>query len=242
MKKLCMVIFAIMTTFIFADIISDLQGIDKEIQNKNYKQALNKSKEVLKKAISEDDKKAILSVMKDIESKIKETGDNLLTNIGKDTTDVEDDESLKASDDGTLSILPTEMISDGSKFQKYRNYEKQIVSTGNADAIHSLAMLYIRENLYESAMNLALKDKSRNPKNIFLAATAARMIGRFDKSIKLYNEVLSKNSSHAKSYLGLAMAYKGKGDFKNASRYLHTYANHDGSQRVHHDLQVLDSQ
>ena len=196
MKKLVIAIAIGLSTILFADIISDLQAIDKEIQKKNYDGALNKSREMLKKNINEDDRRAIESVISDIENRIKSTG-KVLTNIGQENIDVTENEELKASDDGTLLSLPSEKISDASKFTQYKNYEKQVVSTGNADAIHSLAMLYIKESLYESAMNLALRDKTRNIKNIFLAATAARMIGRFDKSIKLYNEVLSKNSNHA---------------------------------------------
>ncbi len=238
MKKLVIAIAIGLSTILFADIISDLQAIDKEIQKKNYYGALNKSREMLKKNINEDDRRAIESVISDIENRIKSTG-KVLTNIGQENIDVTENEELKASDDGTLLSLPSEKISDASKFTQYKNYEKQVVSTGNADAIHSLAMLYIKESLYESAMNLALRDKTRNVKNIFLAATAARMIGRFDKSIKLYNEVLSKNSNHAKSYLGLAMAYKGKGDFSQAQKYLKMSNEH--SQRIQHDLGVLGS-
>lgn len=239
MKKLVIAVFIGLSTILFADIISDLQSIDKEIQKKNYEGALNKSREILKKNISEDDKRAIESVISDIENRIK-SASKVLTNIGQESIDVKEDEELKASDDGTLLSLPSEKISDASKFSQYKNYEKQVISTGNADAIHSLAMLYIKESLYESAMNLALKDKTRNVKNIFLAATTARMIGRFDKSIKLYNEVLSKTPNHAKSYLGLAMAYKGKGDFEKAQKYLKMSNEH--SQRIQHDLGVLGSE
>lgn len=240
MKKVLIVVFACFTTMLFADIISDLQGIDKEIQKQNYDAALSKSREALKKAISDDDKKALESVIIDIENKIKNTG-KIITNIGVDNVDVVENQDLNATDTGTLPGLPSEQISDGSKFAQYKNYEKQIVATGNSEAIHGLAMLYIKENLYESAMNLALKDKSRNIKNVYLAATAARMIGKFDRSIKLYDDVLSKNPDHAKTYLGLAMAYKGKGNFEKALKYLRIYSKYNNSERIQQDLGVLGS-
>lgn len=240
MKKLLVVIYISIATLVFADIIGDLQNIDKDVQNKKYDSAINKGKEALKKVTSDDDRRAIESVLNDVQKKIKDAATNVINNLGE-SIDTENNDELSATDTGTLPSLPSEKTFDSATFARYKKYENQVVATGNSEAIHSLAMMYVREGLYESAMNLALRDKSRSTRNIYLAATAARMIGRFDKSIQLYNELLKRDSGHPKTYLGLAMAYKGKGNYKQALSYLRTYQSHDNSRRIQQDINVLSS-
>ena len=241
MKKSIVVLLISLASIVFADIITDLQNIDKDLQNKDYNGALSKSKEAMKKAISDDDKKAIEAVVNEIKEKIKDTSADVLNNLGASDVEVQENDELTTKDSGTLPGLPAEHVADAAKFEKYKKYEQQVVSTGNSEAIHSLAMLYIKEGLYEHAMNLALRDRSRNIKNIYLAATTARMIGKYDQAIKLYNNILNVNSSHAKTYLGLAMAYKGKGKFSQSLKYLKMYANYDNSRRIQEDIHVLSS-
>ena len=50
MKRLLVVIYISIATLVFADIIGDLQNIDKDVQNKKYDSAINKGKEALKKS------------------------------------------------------------------------------------------------------------------------------------------------------------------------------------------------
>ena len=90
-------------------------------------------------------------------------------------------------------------------------------------------------------MHLALKDKKGSIKNIYLAATCARMIGKYDTSINLYSKVLNVDGQHAKSILGLAMAYKGKGDFDKALHYMQKYSHYDSSAEVINAINSLQS-
>ena len=69
MKKSIVVLLISLASIVFADIITDLQNIDKDLQNKDYNGALSKSKEAMKKAISDDDKKAIEAVVNEIKEK-----------------------------------------------------------------------------------------------------------------------------------------------------------------------------
>ena len=71
MKKSIVVLLISLASIVFADIITDLQNIDKDLQNKDYNGALSKSKEAMKKAISDDDKKAIEAVVNEIKEKNK---------------------------------------------------------------------------------------------------------------------------------------------------------------------------
>ncbi|WP_068268220.1 CDC27 family protein [Caviibacter abscessus] len=208
MKKILTILALVFSTAVFAEFIDDIAKIDEQIQNNNYENALKLSKELMKTNLSAADRATLEALIQDIEAKRK-------------TPSI--DEALSALGDGTL-FTSTETISTASKFEQYRQYEKQILSTNNEDAIHRLALLYVKEGLYESAMKLALKDKSKSVKNLYLAATSARMIGKYDMAINLYNQVLS-SGTHYKSYLGLAMAYRGKGDFEKAESYMQQYNN-----------------
>ena len=239
MKRTVAILATFLSALIFASFLEDMQSIDREIQSKNYAKALEKSENLLKTNLSEDEKKSLLTIIKEIKS--KKDDNTAVNNLGLSNSLTLTDDTLASSGDGTLPTLVNEEISDGSKFSKYSEYEKQILSTSNSDAINQLALLYIRENLYESAMKLAMKDKNKDPRNMYLAATAARMIGKYDTAIDLYSKVLSKNSGHSKSILGLAMAYKGKGQYKQALKYLRQYSNYDSSDRIVNEIQVLES-
>lgn len=208
MKKILSFSFLIFSTIIFAEFIDDIGKIDEQIQNKNYENALKLSKELMNTNLSITDKATLEALIQDIEAKIK-------------TPDIDDNLSLIA--DGTL-ITSTETISTAAKFEQYKQYEKQILSTENEDAIYSLALLYVKEGLYESALKLALKDKKQSVKNLYLAATAARMTGKYNMAVNLYNKVL-QHGPHLKSYLGLAMAYRGLGEFEKAQSYMQKYNN-----------------
>lgn len=207
MKKILTVLALIFSTVVFAEFIDEIAKIEEQIRSNNYENALKLSKELMDTNISLADRTALEVLIQDIEAKMK------TPNI---------DDALSAIADGTL-FTSTETISTAAKFEQYKQYEKQILSTNNEDAIHSMALLYVKEGLYESAMKLALKDRKKSVKNIYLAATAARMIGKYDMAINLYNKVL-ESGAHAKSYLGLAMAYRGKGDFGKAESYMQQYS------------------
>lgn len=243
MKKVLLALVLILSVYSYSDFIDEMQKIDKLIQSKSYDKAYDKANQLLNSDISKDDKNSVIAVMQEIENKKKtvEANNTNATITDLITQALDENTELSAANDGTTQALPTESISDASKFNQYKSYENQVVSTNNADAIYSLALLYIKDGLYESAMNLALKDKTHNPKNLYLAATTARFIGKYDTAINNYQKVLKVNSNHAKSYLGLAMAYKGKGNYKTALKYLNTYASYDNSDAVRKEIAILNS-
>lgn len=242
MKKILTVLLVFITMIVSANFLDEIHSIDKEIENRNYEKALEKSKNLLKTNISEDEKRTIITLIDEINQKMNNNNvTTLINNLGNVEVSLKTDASLTAVADGTLLVLPTEEISNGTKFSEYKKYEEQIVSTGNSDAINQLAILYIKENLYESAMKVALKDKKRDLKNIYLAATSARMIGKYKESIQLYTEVLKKDSSNPKALLGIAMAYKLNGDNNAALKYLKSYSKYDSSDRIMREIQVLES-
>lgn len=226
MKRILISITLICSSFVFAEFLDEINKIDNEIQNKNYEKAYRMSVNMLSNSnLSTTEKATVEALIQDIENKMK------IVSI---------DETLSAITNGTIT-LPSETVSSSTKFEKYKEYEKQVLSTNNEDAIHSLALLYVKDGLYERAMHLALKDKKGSIKNIYLAATCARMIGKYDTSINLYSKVLNVDGQHAKSILGLAMAYKGKGDFNKALHYMQKYSHYDSSAEVINAINSLQS-
>ena len=65
----------------------------------------------------------------------------------------------------------------------------------------------------------------------------------FGQPIKLlgYSKVLNVDGQHAKSILGLAMAYKGKGDFDKALHDMQKYSHYDSSAEVINAINSLQS-
>ena len=226
MKRILISITLLYSSFVFSEFFEEIHKIDNEIQNKNYEKAYGMSVNMLSNPnLTNTEKATIETLIQDIENNMK------IVSI---------DETLSAITNGTIT-LPSETVSSSTKFEKYKEYEKQVLDTNNEDAIHSLSLLYVKDGLYERAMNLSLKDKKGSIKNIYLAATCARMIGKYEISINLYNKVLNFNSQHSKSILGLAMAYKGKGDFDKALYYMQKYSEYDSSAEVINAINSLKS-
>ncbi|WP_067141838.1 tetratricopeptide repeat protein [Oceanivirga salmonicida] len=223
--------FAIfITSIVFADFLSGIQEIDKYIQKNNYKEALSKSEKLLEEDLTNDDRAILLSIIDEIKSKMPTKGTNAKTEIV-----VED----KKEDTKENIVTPTTEKVTRIKYSEYDKYEKEILATNNSLAINDFANWYISQGLYEKAMNVALKDPNRSNENIYLAATAARMLGQYDKSIALYNEVLSMDPNHAKSYLGLAVNYKLKKHFSIAVNYLNKYKEYNNSTEIENQIEKL---
>lgn len=237
MKKYIFFILFCISNLIFADFATDMQQLDSLIQKQEYSKAIEFGKKIMQTNISDDEKKSVEVIIKEIE--LKKEPANIKTNIGDVVEEINTDTGLSAENDGTLPVLTSETISDRKKFEEYGEYEKKVVSTNNSEAIYNLAKLYIKDGLYERAMNLALKDRHKDIRNIYIAATSARMLGYYDKSIKLYKQVLSNNPNHAKSLLGTAVAYKGKNDIKQALKYMTSYSKYDNSNEIMNDIYLM---
>lgn len=246
MKKIRKILFLL---FIFplilkADFLESLQNIDILLQKGKYQEALTKGKELAKTDISEEDKKALSSLLEKIEEKIKQEESNLKSegvynNTGEInfTTDEVTQEDLENVSDGTVAY-PGDEINDSSKYSEFDKLEKEILASKNSDNMYSLIKIYMRSGLYERAMKLGMRDT--DVRNIYFSALSARLIGRYDTAIKQYQKVLSQNPSHLNSLLGIAMAYRAKKENSSAMKYFKAYVNNGGNnQNVLNAMQGL---
>lgn len=226
MKKLVF-LFLLFPFISYADIVDNLKSLDILINEKQYNRAEDYARNLLDNSnISDSDKKLLKLVLKDIESKKAEQVE--------DTTDIE------KKDEQDISGLPKYRKINKDDFLNYSNYEEKVIETKDPRAIYALAKLYASDGLYQKAMEIALKDQSGQDYNIYIAATAARLIGNYDISINLYNKLLNNNPNDAKSLLGMAMAYKGIDDINDALIYMQKYYNIQPSEDILQDIKLMN--
>lgn len=155
------------------------------------------------------------------EDEISNIINNSLTNVENKKND--DKKQEKNKNDENINVV--EENSNDDDTLEIIKIEKENVDLNNPDSIYRMCLYYISVNLFESAYDLARQDKSGDVRNIFMQATAARMIGKYNEAIEKYNKVLQINPNHLKSMLGLGLAYRGKQDISKALHYLEMYNN-----------------
>jgi len=98
------------------------------------------------------------------------------------------------------------------------NFEEYLVRTAysDSDAIYHLGNIYVKEASFEKALKVFEKDEKENLKNLFGAATTARVLGNYSKSIEYYTKLIDKHRNFHEAYLGRGMSYKMSGNFENA--------------------------
>ncbi|CAM3178391.1 tetratricopeptide repeat protein [Streptobacillus felis] len=232
MKKILLA-FLMFPLFLRGDFLEELQKIDLLLQKGQYKEALQKGKDLIQTEISEEDKSSLKNLLSVIEKKIKSESDNLADRIFNNTGEINfttdeatEGEDAESSSTGTFAF-PGDVLNDASKYQEYVNVEKEVLASGNPDNVYTLSTIYMKSGLYERAMNLGLKTK--DVRTVYNSALGARLIGKYDIAIKQYQKVLSINPSHLNSLLGLGLSYRGRGDKQNAIKYLQKYLNAGGT-------------
>ena len=87
---------------------------------------------------------------------------------------------------------------------------------------------------------MKLGQKSRDPRNMYIGALAARLTGRYDISISQYRRVINSEPNNLDAILGLGLAYRANKDNSNASKYLRMYIEKGGrNSNVNSVLQEL---
>lgn len=173
----------------------------------------------------------IISILSMASQKIeqgKETKEDEISNIiNNSLTNVENKKNEEKKQEVNKNEETLEETSQNSEDETLEiiKIEKENVDLNNPDSIYRMCLYYISVNLFESAYDLARQDKSGDVRNIFMQATAARMIGKYSEAIEKYNKVLQINPNHLKSMLGLGLAYRGKQDISKALHYLEMYNN-----------------
>ncbi|WP_064580446.1 tetratricopeptide repeat protein [Streptobacillus moniliformis] len=232
MKKIFLALLVI-PLFLKGDFLEELQKIDILLQKGQYKEALQKGKELTETEITEDDRSSLQNLLSVIEKKIKsESGnlaDRIFNNTGEinfTTNEVAAREFSESASSGTFAF-PGDVLNDAAKYQEYANFEKEVLANDNTENIYTLSTIYMKSGLYERAMNLGLR--SNEIRTIYNSALAARLIGKYEIAIKQYSKVLYSDPSHLNSLLGLGLSYRGMGDKASAINYLQKYLNSGGT-------------
>ncbi|CAM3212965.1 hypothetical protein [Streptobacillus ratti] len=232
MKKIFFVLL-IIPLFLKGDFLEELQKIDILLQKGQYKEALEKGKELAETEITEDDRSSLKNLLSVIEKKIKSESGNLADRIFNNTGEINfttntatDGEVSEGTSNGTFAF-PGDVLNDGAKYQEYMTFEKEVLASDNSENIYTLSTIYMKSGLYERAMNLGLK--TNEIRTVYNSALGARLIGKYEIAIKQYKKVLYSDSVHLNSLLGLGLSYRGIGDKRSAVNYLQRYLNSGGT-------------
>ena len=129
------------------------------------------------------------------------------------------------TDQGIYEFRNQELINiDGSKSRGFDKALESYLDENNRDSnlIFMLGNEYFRMNFYEKAFKVFSQDPT-DYKNLFGAATTARLMGDYATAVQYYNRALDKNSSLGEAYLGRGMANRGLQNFDEAISDLTNY-------------------
>ena len=228
------------------DFLDELQSMDVLLQQGKFQEALDKGRALQKTNISDEDKKALQNLLAKIEEKIKSeakkevNSNNVVNNNGEpnfETDEATEGEELETISDGTVAY-PGDELNDASRYKEFDRLESEVLASKNQDNINSLLKIYMKSGLYERAMKLS--QKSRDSRNMYIGALAARLTGRYDISISQYKRVISAEPGNLDAILGLGLAYRANKDNSNAAKYLRMYLEKGGkNSNVNTALQEL---
>ena len=104
--------------------------------------------------------------------------------------------------------------------QYYEMFENYLAKTKytDSDKIFQLGSIYFKNNLYEKANNIFVKEKNHDERNIFGAATTYRFLGEYRKAALLYGKILQVNPDFYEAYLGRGVSYQLLGDYGRAAK------------------------
>ncbi len=93
----------------------------------------------------------------------------------------------------------------------------------DSDKIFQLGDRYFRSGLYEKSRNIFMKEKNKDERNIFGAATTNRILGNYRKAVSLYGEILQMDPEFYEAYLGRGASYQQMGDYSRAIKDFKIY-------------------
>lgn len=117
-------------------------------------------------------------------------------------------------------------------YQVYKGY-LEMTNYGNSEEIFKLGNEYFKDDLYEQARDIFLKDRNENIKNLFGAATTTRFLGEYRKSASLYTRVLNVDPNFYEAYLGRGSAYQLSGDLNQGIKDMEKYLEYKQDKDVY---------
>lgn len=247
--KLLFLTFLAIPLFLQGNLMDKIQKIDTLMQSGQYTQAESEANRLLTDPnITDQERASVQNLLIEIKNRSVNRSDvNSNTNSSQNEIDLIIAEALSEDElgDDELIIDPDlpAALSDVSTIEKYRgydSYESRILSSPNSNTIYQMVQIYFQDGLYERAVNIAKKDRSNDIRNLYAVAIGSRLIGLYDQSIEYYNKILQTSPNQVEAKLGIAVAYKSKGDFNRALTYLREYASVYSSSEVNRAISELN--
>ena len=121
-----------------------------------------------------------------------------------------------------------ELLKSGAKKQAAAAYQGAIaIDSKYLDPYGALSTIYLKSKQFKKAEKLlrkAVKQDPRYPTAWYNLAYSLRKLKRLDGAIAAYKVFAGLKPSSADAYFGLGLAYREKGDLKNAASSFRTYA------------------
>ena len=116
------------------------------------------------------------------------------------------------------------------EFDKYLEYVKQ-----NNEELFKVGDYYFKDGRYEKAYEVFSQDNT-NLKNVFGAATTARFISEYDKSLKLYTQAINMAPDFYESYLGRGIVNRNIKNYSEAIEDFKKYMEYKKDEAVYTGL------
>ena len=141
------------------------------------------------------------------------------------------------------ALIKSKTVIDGAKLPELLDLHKDILADivwqenpMDSDEIFAQGNEFFKQKKYAEALATFEKDRSGNIKNLFSAATIARFLKEYEKSIKYYNKVLAINPDFYEAYLGLSESYLKLNNSEKRAENLKIYLSYKPDERVYYAL------
>ncbi|MBZ4683264.1 MAG: hypothetical protein PWP46_144 [Fusobacteriaceae bacterium] len=135
-----------------------------------------------------------------------------------------------------LNVLSKLISIDKNYKEEYYTISKEyleIINYNDAKFIYEVGNNYIKDNKYNSALEIFLTDKSNYYKNVFGRALMYRFLGYYDKSIEEYKYLINNYPEIKESYFGIGISYKLNGNFAEAVKNFNKYLEYNKSEEAY---------
>lgn len=116
------------------------------------------------------------------------------------------------------------------EFNIYLEYIKQ-----DSEELFKVGDYYFKDGRYEKAYEVFSQDNT-NLKNVFGAATTARFLSEYDKSLKLYTQAINMAPDFYESYLGRGIVNRNIKNYSEAIEDLKKYMEYKKDEAVYTGL------
>lgn len=116
------------------------------------------------------------------------------------------------------------------EFNIYLEYIKQ-----DSEELFKVGDYYFKDGRYEKAYEVFSKDNT-NLKNVFGAATTARFLSEYDKSLKLYTQAINMAPDFYESYLGRGIVNRNIKNYSEAIEDFKKYMEYKKDEAVYTGL------